>query len=169
MILSTLLGKSKRYLCSRLPRSKLDMDTNHHFCITPTEASSASAAKLLSAPIITCSCLHDLEIHRLEGNLGRNPQVLLWFKLKLCKATNSEEFWSNTGSSEGKNCFICTRPKIRDANQLRQRHSNMQFSKVGRNDTYFKLKEPWWNFFQWILRKIHFSELIFPENSECVR
>jgi len=50
-------------------------------------------------------------------------------------------------SSDGKNYFICTRPKIRDANQLHQGHSSMQFAKVGRSDTYFKLKEPWWNFF----------------------
>lgn len=38
-----------------------------------------------------------------------------------------------------------------------------------KNDTYFKLKESWWNFFQWILRKIHFSQVIFPEHSQCIR
>lgn len=43
MTLSTLLlGRSKRHLCSRLPRFTLDMDMTCHFCTPPTKASSES-------------------------------------------------------------------------------------------------------------------------------
>lgn len=70
----------------------------------------------------------------------------------------------------------CTSPNQHMGSYLNQAASLRSESVLGkimwelwRNDTYFKLEESCWNFFQWILRKIHFSQVIFPEHSQCIR